>query len=244
MNRLSRFGSSSQREHQRPGIRRFSRPVVTLCALTLSTLPLSACSAQEASTNIPEVDSSKWSNEFDFLRQIAKESQNEQFILGIIDDGKISDEEALQALSKQEQCVRDKGFSEFAYYPDGALKVPDHLKDKPEQWMHFIDECTTETAGYNVFSIWQQMQSNPLNIDQNEYLAMCLIKLKVVEPSLTGADIQKEYDKSFGNSSEPQTIDGHPLQGLPFIVSQDQGVEAVNRCNSEPEKIIYGNEAP
>lgn len=214
----------------------------------LATFLLSACAfSTNDSVSVRAVSTATYPVEIAQIRLEAHQTGNADLILKILEDDLITDEEILELNAQHTQCMHDKGIPEFNFDPfTGEHHMPQEMLDNWTTWMPSNDECAQETGSFIVEAIWNTIRKNPHHVDDNEYLVACLAKLSVIDPAFSGSDLQEVYESWSKDQRENDNLSSTEVYGpmgrLPFIVSMEEGMKAVERCTSEPQKVMYGSE--
>lgn len=214
-------------------------------AVLVALLTLSACSgATEGSDTTAGVDTAAYRTDIASLRQEAQSTGNAEFLLKILEDDVITDQEIIDLNSQHVACMHSKGFPEFGFDPfTGEHLMPQAMLDDWDTWMPASDECDQQTGNFIMLATWNTIRRNPKNIDEDEYFAACLVKLGVVDSSFSGNDMRELTAKwSAERRTNGQASDDlGPLAKIPFLVSQEEGFKAADRCSREPQKVMYGD---
>lgn len=97
------------------------------------------------------------------------------------------------------------------------------------------DSCYEQTYFQWMQYLYLTMKTNPQNIPFEDLLASCLVKLKVVDASYSGAE---HHDRTEKWAAKPNKTDDDPSHAVPYIVDQETGMEAFWRCNNDPQSVL------
>lgn len=204
--------------------------IVALCSL------LAACNANQTEISVP------FAGEIQAIRAQAQGTPHESFTLKVVEDGQISDTEMLEAVEHFVSCMHDHGLDTFRMDPlsgnFGELRNPERWSQG--EYSAALQSCSRETNGDILGSLWSSMQTNPHNVDEDEYFVSCLKKLQVIDPTYTGAQYKEDFDTF---SSQNADTNGHSsedpnLAVIPFVVNEDKAIAAMVRCISEPQTVL------
>lgn len=212
-----------------------------VAALILPTT-LSACSSEEDQIAALEHGGPGYAAEFERMRERTKGSRDEAITLKIYEDNFVSDEELVESGARMVKCVQDAGFPEWNLDPFGdyngtLLRL---TEEESKRFNQVHEDCSMEITQFGwVHSMWSSQRLNPSNTNMSDIYAACMVKLKAVDTSFNGKDIDKAFEE-FGKRADAKGAvhEGEPSDVFPLIVDQEAGREAFHRCITEPHKVL------
>lgn len=212
--------------------------------LVLSLILLAACS-QVPKADLPS-STVPWSSEINDLATTSEGLPSEPFVKQVLQDNQISDPEIQESALKQVDCMVSSGYSDYHADPinnqhgfGASLPLSDAglKKAKKDE-----ESCNRSSAYLDLYSLYSAMKQNPDQQDEMEVVASCLVKLKVVDPSYSGKNYTDDLEKYLREHADANNyVDSDPALGIPFIVSQEEGLQAVYLCRTDPQSALKKN---
>lgn len=218
----------------------FRRPYLLLLVVLLS----GCADAGDSEGSEAGLSSSPWKTEIRAEMEALKGHPNEEFALSVLQDGVVSQAEYLEARSQLMKCVKDAGVEnirilegEQGYEVNGTPEDPEGKR----AW-EVVDKCGKDLAFPPIEAFYNTMKLNPNNEDPNQLIAACLVLHKVVDPSYSADDYQREFRGYIEEHSDSEgQVAGDPSLALSYTVPPEEGADVLRKCESDPA-FRQGNE--
>ncbi len=184
-----------------------------------------------------------WGSDMKELIEASKDRPSASFVQQVLRDSQISDQEVQESALKHVQCMIDLGYPNFHADPirnrhELGSDVP--LSDKDlDKAVNDEKTCNQQSSYLNLSSLYSVMKKNPEKQDEMDVTAACLVKLNVVDPAYTGTEYRNDLEKYLREHADANNhVYSDPALGIPFIVSQEEGLEAAYVCRSDPQSVL------
>lgn len=193
-------------------------------ALTLLTLvcALCACGGQ-ARTSVQSGPG--WDAEFE---QARAEYQGNDFVLKILEDNTITEEEMHAVEDANIQCLKDHGVMGARYDETGHLTISGTSND-PNEYEAEVHECADTSGERFVQATYHAMKVNPTNARWADLYAACLVRKGVVDPSFSGDDWERAEQNAAESSRPIEEV-------IEYTSTEDALGLAIRECSEDPSQ--------
>lgn len=165
-----------------------------------------------------------WDAEFE---QARAEYQGNDFVLKILEDNTITEEEMRAVEDANIRCLEDHGVV-GAHYENGTLTVSGTSND-PNEYETGVRECAGISGEPFVQATYHAMKVNPTNARWADLYAPCLVRKGVVDPSFSGDD----WERARQNAAESN----RPIEEvIEYTSTEDAFVLAMRECSEDPNQ--------
>lgn len=190
-------------------------------ALLALVCALCACGGQ-ARTSVQSGPG--WDAEFE---QARAEYQGNDFVLKILEDNTITEEEMRAVEDANIRCLEDHGVV-GARYENGTLAIPSRSTE-PNEYEAETRECAGISGEPFVQMAYHSMKVNPTNARWADLVAPCLVRKGVVDPSFSGDD----WERAGQNAAESN----RPIEEvIEYTSTEDAFVLAMRECSEDPNQ--------
>jgi hypothetical protein len=166
-----------------------------------------------------------WDAEFE---QARAEYQGNDFVLKILEDNTITEEEMRAVEDANIQCLEDHGVVGAHYDEDGSLTIPSRSTE-PNEYAAETRECAGISGEPFVQATYHAMKVNPTNARWADLYAACLVRKGVVDPSFSGDD----WERAGQNAAESN----RPIEEvIEYTSTEDAFVLAMRECSEDPNQ--------
>ena len=193
-------------------------------ALTLLTLVCALCACRgQARTSVQSGPG--WDAEFE---QARAEYQGNDFVLKILEDNTITEEEMHAVEDANIQCLKDHGVMGARYDETGHLTISGTSND-PNEYETEVRECAGISGEPFVQMAYHSMKVNPTHARWADLVAPCLVRKGVVDPSFSGDD----WERAVQNAAESN----RPIEEvIEYTSTEDALVLAMRECSEDPNQ--------
>ena len=183
------------------------------CAWFASTavLLISGCASSTPDSATPSLDG-PWAD-----TMLAMSAEGDEFVASVLEDGRITDMEYQEALTRVEECYASHNAT--VTYDRYGFETVTSLDGKSDP-LELMSACARADGGIVV--LFDQMRRNPDNDSEEELLAGCLARVGVVEPGFTAEDFVEAMTSPAGPPWE-------------------ESDERVEECNRDPLGTMSGD---
>jgi len=112
----------------------------------------------------------------------------------ILCDGVITDAEASEVNDLLRQCLVGVGFTNVDIGEYGTLGWSIPAGVDPQVASSQELQCEAETGWGTVIPLYNDVRTNPQNVDKNQLIADCLVKFGLRPAGYSAADVDAEFD--------------------------------------------------
>ena len=165
-----------------------------------------------------------WDAEFE---QARAEYQGNDFVLKILEDNTITEEEMRAVEDANIRCLEDHGVV-GARYENGTLSVSG-TSDDPNEYETEVHECADTSGERFVQMAYHSMKVNPTHARWADLYAACLVRKGVADPSFSGDD----WERAVQNAAESN----RPIEEvIEYTSTEDALVLAMRECSEDPNQ--------
>ena len=193
-------------------------------ALALLALACALCACGGQARNAVQ-SGPGWDAEFE---QARADYQGNDFVLKILEDNTITEEEMRAVEDANIRCLEDHGVVGAHYDEDGSLTIPSRSTE-PNEYEAETRECAGISGEPFVQATYHAMKVNPTHARWADLFAPCLVRKGVVDPSFSGDD----WERARQNAAESN----RPIEEvIEHTNTEDALVLAMRECSEDPNQ--------
>lgn len=193
-------------------------------ALTLLTLVCALCACGGgARTSVQSGPG--WDAEFE---QARAEYQGNDFVLKILEDNTITEEEMRAVEDANIRCLEDHGVVGAHYDETGSLTIPSRSTE-PNEYETEVHECAGISGEPFIQATYHGMKVNPTHARWADLYAACLVRKGVVDPSFSGDDWERAQQSAMESNRPIEEV-------IEYTSPQGASDPAVRECLDDPSQ--------
>lgn len=168
-----------------------------------------------------------WAAEFEAARQ----EVGSDFARRVLADSEVTDAEFEEVKNRFVSCMEQQGFPGVTIGAGGAYNVP-NMGQSEGQLDSASGKCQGEAGFMVIARLYNEVRINPNNVKWSELIVPCLVRKGAVAEGYTPADYERDSKRireagMAGNALPTEQV-------YPFIVDEEQAIEFLEQCETDP----------